>query len=72
MLSRMAVRSYEDEQLALLRPLYEGRFDLWYVRHVVGRFTTWHAKPAGAPVATISAGSPEELVRLIADAETGE
>ena len=31
--------------------------------------TTWHARPAGTPMATIDASSPEELVAAIAEQE---
>ena len=31
--------------------------------------TTWHARPAGTPIATIDASSPEDLVPAIAEQE---
>ncbi len=67
----MAVQSYEDRQLALLRPNYP-RWDIWFVRSAVGRYVTWHARPAGSPVATVHADTPERLIELIGELETGD
>lgn len=35
----------------------------------VTNYTTWHARPAGTPIATIDASSPEDLVAAIAEQE---
>jgi hypothetical protein len=64
------VTSSADEQLAMLRVKYPA-WEIWYVRRVYGP-DVWCAKRKGQPVATINTDSPEELVRKIADAETGE
>jgi hypothetical protein len=65
MLSRM-VQSYADKMLAVLRPLYPD-WDVWYVSRFPQRGYSWHAKPVGAPAATISAYSPAELETLISE-----
>ena len=62
------VLDWADQQLALLQPNYEGRFELWFVR-LYPTGTSWHARPAGTPTATIHAETPEDLVAAIADAE---
>ena len=55
---------WADRQLALLRPLYEGRWDIWYVPvHPAGYH--WRARPAGARTSTIAVGTPEDLVTEI-------
>lgn len=59
---------WADQQLAVIQPQYEGRWDLWFVRlYPVG--TSWHAKPVGERCATIHAETPEDLVAAIANAE---
>ena len=69
-LSRLAVMcTWEDQQLALLRPQYEGRWELWTVRLATARQTVWCARPAGHPVATINTDSPEHLVEEIRQQE---
>ncbi len=65
----------------MLNAAYEGRYECWYVIHVYSP-VTWHARPAkasspggrpsGSDIATIHAGSPEELVKAIASAELGQ
>jgi len=55
---------WADQQLALLRPNYEGRWDIWFVR-LYPTGTSWHARPIGARCATIHASTPEELVTAI-------
>jgi len=60
------VQSWEDKTLDLLRPKYP-HWDIWFVICYIGP-TAWCAKPKGAPVATINASSPEELVEEIASA----
>ncbi len=55
---------WADRQLALLRPQYEGRWEIWYVPvHPVGYH--WCAGPAGARTSTIAVGTPEDLVAEI-------
>jgi hypothetical protein len=54
------MQAWEDGQLALLRPRWPD-WDIWYVRLTGVRRTIWCAKPKGHPVATIQAGSPDEL-----------
>jgi hypothetical protein len=63
----MAVTSWTDQQLAMLRPLYP-EWDLWAVR-CWPKHTVWCARPKGTPVATINADSPEELIAAIAEQE---
>lgn len=60
--------SWEDQQLATLRPRYP-EWDLWTVRHTTQRQTTWCAKPAGTPIATIHTDSPEALIAAIREQE---
>ena len=55
----MAIQIWADEQLARLRERYRD-WDIWYVPVFMGP-DTWCARPKGAPVATINAGSPDEL-----------
>jgi hypothetical protein len=63
------LRSWDDEMLAMLRPQYAD-WDLWTVRYVYpGPHSTWCAKPKGAPVATINADSPEQLIAEIREQE---
>ncbi len=56
-----------EHQLGELRPRYPA-WDLWAVRcwpnHVA-----WCARPAGTPIATINADSPEALIAAIAEQE---
>jgi hypothetical protein len=59
---------YAARQLALLRPVYADRWDIWYVLCFPNGYV-WCAKPAGTPVATINASSPEELIAAIRRAE---
>ena len=63
------MQDWTETQLALLRPQYEGRWHIWFVRQAVGRQVSWHARRAGELTASIDAASPEELVTLIAEAE---
>ena len=63
----MAIQTWEDEQLAMLRPYYPG-WDIWFVRHFMGP-GCWAARPKGAPVATINVYSPEELAKAIGEQE---
>ncbi len=64
----MAVQSYADQHLAILRPLYP-RWDIWTVRLATARQTVWCARPTGTSTATINADSPEALIAEIRDQE---
>ncbi len=64
------MQSWDDQQLAILRPNYP-HWDLWYVPLFVGG-VTWCAKPKGAPIATINADSPEHLIEAIREQEAGQ
>lgn len=66
--AHVAIESWDEQQLARLRPLYPG-WDLWTVPLCGGRGYTWCARPAGAPCATINADSPEDLVAAIRQQE---
>jgi hypothetical protein len=60
------MQSWDDEQLDALRPMYEGRWDIWVVRSIYPRPSTmWCARPKGSPIATINTDSPEHLVEEI-------
>jgi len=61
------VTDWAEEQLGELRPRYPG-WDLWTVR-CWPNHTVWCARPAGTPIATINAESPEALVAAIAEQE---
>lgn len=52
------VVDWAEQQLALLRPQYEGRWELWFVR-LYPTGTSWHARPVGERCATIHAETPE-------------
>lgn len=60
-------QSWETGRLADLRAMW-GKWDIWWVPVYRGP-DWWCAKPAGAPVSTISVHSPDELELAIADAE---
>ena len=62
------MQSWDDQQLAILRPQYEGRWELWTV-HCWPNHTVWCARPVGHPVATINTDSPEHLVEEIRQQE---
>jgi hypothetical protein len=59
---------YNERWLAILRPGYPD-WDLWTVRYATQRRSAWCARPKGTPIATITVGSPEELIAAIAEAE---
>jgi hypothetical protein len=59
------MKDWAEQQLAILRRQYEGRWDLWTVRLATVKQTVWCARPAGHPVATINTDSPEHLVEEI-------
>ena len=58
------MQSWDDEQLALLRPQYPD-WDLWAVRLSTQRQTVWCAKRNYEAVASINADSPEHLIDAI-------
>ncbi len=58
------MRSWDDQQLALLRPMYP-HWEIWTVRVLIPKGTVWCARPKGHPVATINADSPEHLIEEI-------
>lgn len=59
----VAMQTWADEQLAILRPNYPG-WELWIVpRYPTGHW--WCARPVGHPVATINTSTPEELIEEI-------
>lgn len=64
-LSRMAVQSFAEQTLAVLRPLYP-EFDLWVVPTVYSG-TTWCARRVGEETACVNANSPEELIAALKD-----
>jgi hypothetical protein len=64
----MAIQTYVDQQLAILRPKYPG-WDLWVVRVVYGS-DVWCAKRKDRRTAEINTDSPEHLVAEIAKLET--
>lgn len=59
---------WADQQLALIRPQYAGRWEIWYLL-CYPNDTTWHARSAGTEIATVHADSPEALVKAIAEQE---
>jgi hypothetical protein len=63
--------TWEDEQLAMLRPLYP-EWDIWTVRLTTARQTVWCARPKGTPTATINADGPEALVAKIREQEAAQ
>jgi len=65
------MRSWDDQQLAILRPKYPA-WDIWVVRLGCRRGSIWCARPAGTDVATINVESPEELIAAIAEQEAAQ
>ena len=63
----VSVQSWEDEQLALLRPNYPG-WDIWLVPCYMAP-AAWCARPVGHPVATINTDSPDRLIEEISRQE---
>jgi len=57
----MAIQTWADERLADLRETYAACWEIWYVMRSPKLGYTWHARPVGAPAATVNAGSPEDL-----------
>lgn len=58
------MQSWAEQQLANLRPQYEGRWQIWVVPRYC-QTTVWCARPKGSPIATINADSPEHLIEEI-------
>ena len=56
----MAVQSFADSTLAVLRPLWP-EFDLWVVHRAYGD-DVWCARWVGEETACVNANSPEELI----------
>jgi len=59
---------WAEDQLAMLKPNYPG-WQLWIV-YCYPNHIAWCARPAGTPVATINADSPEHLIEEIREQET--
>ena len=66
--AHVAMKSWADRQLDVLRPLYPG-WDLWVVPLCGRRGWAWCARPAGSAVATVNADSPESLITAIREQE---
>jgi hypothetical protein len=56
----MAIESWEDKQLELIRPAWPD-WDIWYVRYSGRRSGVWCARPKGAPAAIFHAEDPDGL-----------
>ena len=65
------MQTWAHEQLATLRARH-APWDIWHVSRFPHKGVTWHARPKGAPVATIHAETPEELVAAIGKQERSE
>ena len=61
----MAVRAYEDIKRDELAALFPG-YDIWTIRYATCRHVSWHSRPKGHPICTLSADSADELQALIA------
>jgi hypothetical protein len=61
-----AIRSWEDIKRDELASLFPDH-DIWTVRYATCRHTSWHSRPKGEPIATLSAGSADELQAEIAE-----
>ena len=62
------MQTWADEQLAILEARHSG-WDVWFVSRFPHKGVTWHARPKGAPVATVEADTPDELDAAIDAAE---
>ena len=63
------MQSWADEQQEQLRERFPG-WEVWYVRGIYPKpFYSWHARPVGAPAATVGAWTPEQLAGQIEQAE---
>jgi hypothetical protein len=67
----MAVQSFANSTLAVLRPLWP-EFDLWVV-HRIYDADVWCARRVGEQTACINANSPEQLIGALQElaAEAG-
>jgi hypothetical protein len=61
----MTIRAYEDIKCDELAELFPSH-DIWTVRNATCRHVSWHSRPKGHPVATLSANSADELQAAIA------
>lgn len=66
-----AMQTWADEQLAILEARHPG-WEIWHVSRFPYTGVTWHARPKGAPVATVEAETPEALSAAILAAEAAE
>lgn len=66
----MVIRAWEDIRRDELAALFPGH-DIWTVRNVTCRHVSWHSRPKGHPIATLSANSADELQADLAE-ETAE
>ena len=64
------METWDEVQLRGLQSQYVN-WEIWTVPIYQPRSTHWCARPKGAPVATINVGSPEEMIKAIAEAESG-
>jgi hypothetical protein len=63
------MQTWADAQRERLREIHQT-FDVWYVSRFPAKGYTWHARPKGTGVATISADSPDDLDAALRAAET--
>jgi hypothetical protein len=67
----MAIRAWEDIRRDELAALFPGH-DIWTVRNATCRHVSWHSRPKGHPVATLSADSADELQAELAEEVAAE
>jgi hypothetical protein len=67
----MAIRTWADDEQERLSQLHQD-WDMWFVSRFPHKGVTWHARPRGAPVATVEADTPDELDAAIDAAEEEE
>jgi hypothetical protein len=60
------MQTWADVEQDRLSQLHGG-WQVWYVTRYPKGYT-WHARPKGAPAATIQADTPEELSAAISEA----
>jgi hypothetical protein len=60
------VTSWADSEKDRLNRIYGEGWSCWYIYHQPKSYS-WHARPAGARIATIHADSPGDLERQIKD-----
>lgn len=58
------MQTWAGERAGILKARHPC-WDAWYVTRFPYKGYTWHARPTGAPVATIHAESPEALSEAI-------